>query len=249
MLWIPALLANIALTAALYLYARRWRSRDFAGSLVSTYIWGAVMIIPIMVFQTAAFSYISEDQMSLPLLLISAFGCTALVETILKFLALYADTRRTRLYRLRFDAVLITVFLFCGFQLAELLFLIINPINREGVWLRYLTGLPLQVCTGALMGCFYGRTKTFCVPYVFNNTCAILLPFLAHGIWETAILACLNGNAFGPPLLIVCSAAALGLTGWLFVREALRVRGLTLRAEAEEAERIRRREEEEANHE
>lgn len=246
MFLLPAV-ANIVFFALLYCYTRRWRGRDFAGSLLSTYIWGVVIIIPTMIFQTAAFSYISGENLSLWVLLLAAFGCTALVETVMKFLALYADTRRVRLYRRRFDAVLISVFLFGGYQMAELCLLAVNPINREGLWLRFLTGLPLQFCVGALMGCFYGRTKTYCVPYKFNNACAIVLPFLLHGLLETGITATLNGNAFGPVLTAISFAAALGITGWLFIREALRVKADTLAAEAAEAERIRRREEEKEN--
>ena len=243
MFLLPAVI-NIALFAVLYFNARRWRGNNFAGSLVSTYIWGAVIIIPTMVFETAAFSYISGEDLSLWVLLLSAFGCTALVESVMKFLALYADTRRVRLYRRRFDAVLISVFLFGGYQMAELLLLAVNPINRGGLWLRFLTGLPLQFCVGALMGCFYGRTKTYCIPYKFNNACAIVLPFLLHGILETGITATLNGNAFGPVLTAVGFAATVGITVWLFVKEARRVKEDTLAAEAAEAERIRRREEE-----
>lgn len=217
MLWLPTLCLELFFFGALYFWLRRRKSREFASSLIATFIWGICVLIPAMIFETAAFNFISEDKLSVWLLLLSAFVCTALIETVFKFIGLYADTHRSRYYRTRADAVIISVFFFGGFALAETVLQAINPLKGFD-WLRYLTVLPLAVCMGALMGCFYGRTKTFDVPYAFNNFCAILLPLLLQGLAETAIGGIIYGYGFGLPLYLGTMLPAVILTAVLLIR-------------------------------
>lgn len=196
--FLPSLLTVVLFACGAFLL-RELRGKEYSNSLLATFVWGMAMVIPVTVFKLVAMAILSPgEEMTVPDI-VSVACLQAAVETVLLFLALYADTHRARLYRRRSDGVLIALFLYGGLALADTLYQAV-ALGDHNTWMIYPL-LPAYLLAGGLMGFFYGRTKDYPVPVVFNNGCAILLPGVWIAAMRFAIVAQINGVSWAGWLL------------------------------------------------
>lgn len=216
-MFLTALAVMLAALSLFYFALGRTRTLDMRRSCIGIFVWGIIMIIPVMIFEMAVMYYFYKYTLSIWLMIAAALLCTALPEEALMMMCLYANTRRTSYYRTRRDAVIFAVFLFAGLSFAETVFVAISPVKGMP-WLRYLTSLPIQATVGALAGWFYGRSKIYPDLYRVHNAMAVIIPALVHAVFEFSILAAIYNKAWGLPLLAATLIPAFGLCLFFIIR-------------------------------
>ena len=126
---------------------------------------------------------------SLEYALTTAFCMAALVEEIVKFIAMKIGSWRYPAFNYRFDGIVYGVSSAVGFAIYEN----INYVAIYGLQtaiIRAFTAIPLHAFCGVFMGVFYSYSKKSSIlgkkgASVAFTVLSLLVPMLIHGIYDT----------------------------------------------------------------
>lgn len=119
----------------------------------------------------------------------TAFFGAAIPEEVAKFIMLWLFLRNNKHFDERFDCIFYAVCVSMGFAAVEnvaYLFINYNSWLSVGV-VRALYAVPGHFCYGVLMGYYYSLSRFPKPGFESNRAPALLLPILAHGIYDALL--------------------------------------------------------------
>ena len=181
---IPGLLIII------YVYGKDKVEKEPIGLIIRLIVFGAISCIAAGYIESFEDSLLPEyPQGSLEYALQTSFLEAALVEEIVKFLALRLGAWNHRSFNYRFDGVVYGVSAAVGFAIYENIMYVATYGFQTAV-VRAFTAVPLHAFCGVFMGVFFayakkasilgrGGTKNFFI------LLSLLVPMIIHGIYDT----------------------------------------------------------------
>ena len=150
---------------------------------------------------------------SLEYALTTAFCMAALVEEIVKFIAMKAGSWTYPGFNYRFDGIVYGVSSAVGFAVYEN----INYVAMYGLQtaiLRAFTAIPLHAFCGVFMGVFYSYSKKASIlgqrgAQAGFTLLALIVPMLIHGIYDTLAFLGNNGTLYLLIFVVILYTAAI----------------------------------------
>jgi RsiW-degrading membrane proteinase PrsW (M82 family) len=181
---IPGLLIII------YVYKKDKVEKEPIGLIIKLIIFGAVSCIAAGILESIEASFLPEyPKGSLGYALINAFAMAALVEEIVKYLALRIGSWKYSGFNYRFDGIVYGVSAAVGFALYEnVAYVAMYGLSTAIV--RAFTAVPLHSFCGVFMGIFYSYEKKASIlgqgseSFKFRIL-ALIVPMLIHGVYDT----------------------------------------------------------------
>lgn len=179
-----------AVVMGLYIW-KRDHGRNPLSLLMKNVLWGVVICMFVngleMVAGTLQMDVTAQPDSFSALLLKSFFG-NALPEEIVKLMALWLVLTANPYYEEHHDSIVYAASIALGFAFADNLFFIFNNFGLLSQWIptavaRMLLAFPAHYFFAILMGYYYRVCQSknhTSLDFVF----VLLLPFLAHGIYD-----------------------------------------------------------------
>ena len=157
------------------------------GVLVRTFVYGVVIVIPILIAESIVQVSLSDVGGPATQALITSFLVAGLCEESFKFLVLHQYCAKQSAFDEPMDAVVYGVVASLGFATLENV-LYVSQGGLSAAVMRAITAVPAHACFGALMGYFYARAH-------FDNGqksgygAALAIPVLVHGLYDALLAA------------------------------------------------------------
>ena len=147
--------------------------------LISTFILGCVLIIPMIILETLT-------QMIFTNVFFFSLLGIALVEEGVKYIALLKYNLPKKDFNEPYDGIIYSLFLTMGFALVEnISYVVGNEETGFSVAIaRMFTAIPMHATCGIVMGYYLGLSKMKTSDKSTNLTLSILLPVLIHGLYN-----------------------------------------------------------------
>lgn len=184
-----------AILPAILLLLYIWKKdpqKEPTSQLIKAVSWGVAICIPVAILESGIDAYLfgTEDASSIMDTTVKAFLVAALPEEAFKLLALWLILRKNPYYDEHFDGIVYAVCVGLGFAAIENIFYVFGEgEDWMGVAVtRALLAVPGHYAFAILMGYYYSL-------YHFVNhspkvaVCILLVPVLAHGIYDALALS------------------------------------------------------------
>jgi RsiW-degrading membrane proteinase PrsW (M82 family) len=178
------------------------------GKLVKAFQFGVMICIPVSFVETVIESVLfgGEEPTTLFGTTVMAFFVAAIPEETAKLIALWLVLRKNPYFDEHFDGIVYAVCVSLGFAAIENVFYIVGEESWMSVaFSRALLSVPGHYAFGVLMGYYYSMYH-FVNRSSNNAVCILLMPVLAHGIYDALAM---SGMA-DPMVGAVCLASAEG---------------------------------------
>ena len=184
-----------ALLPAFLLFLYIWKKdprKEPTSWLVKAFLWGVVICIPVALLElmVGAILFGEEDPSSLIGITTQAFLGAALPEEAAKLLVLWLLLRKNPYFDEHFDGIVYAVCVGLGFAAIENIFYV---FGAEEEWIsvaigRSLLAVPGHYAFAVLMGYFYS-VYHFVDHSSKNAACILLVPIIAHGIYDALAMS------------------------------------------------------------
>lgn len=156
------------------------------GFLIRTFIFGALLVLPIMFIQ---YAFAKEGVTNI---FLESFLVIALTEEFFKwFIFVYVVYHHTE-FDAHYDGIVYAVSISLGFATVEnILFLFVNGI--EYAFTRAIFPVSSHALFGVIMGYHFGKAKMYKKNQKLQLFLALFLPFLLHGIYNSILKTVSNG--------------------------------------------------------
>ena len=178
-----------ALLPAILLFLYIWvidPQKEPASQLLKAVLLGVAICIPVAFFEQyiTAVLFCGAEATSLFGTTLNAFAVAALPEESFKLLALWLVLRKNPYFDEHFDGIVYAVCIGLGFAAIENIFYIASSEDWVSVAIgRALLAVPGHYAFAVLMGYYYSLYY-FVDPSRKNAVCILLVPVLAHGIYD-----------------------------------------------------------------
>ena len=162
-----------------FLYRNDLYEKEPHKLLISTFILGCVLIIPMIILETLT-------QMIFTNVFFFSLLGIALVEEGVKYIALLKYNLPKKDFNEPYDGIIYSLFLTMGFALVEnISYVVGNEETGFSVAIaRMFTAIPMHATCGIVMGYYLGLSKMKTSDKSTNLTLSILLPVLIHGLYN-----------------------------------------------------------------
>lgn len=142
-----------------------------------------------------------------------AFIGVALVEEFSKYIMMRIATYKNKEFNCEFDGIVYAVTVSMGFALFENILYVMDGGLLTAL-LRAITAIPGHACDGILMGIFYGYAKGSQLKgdskkEKIYHILAVLVPMIAHGIYDYILFIGVSGLFLGILRLVVFGIYAI----------------------------------------
>jgi len=176
-----------------YIYKNDRADSEPKPLLRSLFLLGAVSCLPASLIE-GLLDPIAADIFgvnSLGYILVDYFLVVAVAEEGCKYFFLRLRTWKNPNFDYRFDGIVYAVMVGLGFATLENIMYVFTYGFGNGV-VRALLSVPGHAGWAVIMGYYYGRMKMFDTvgdhaQYQRNQVCALLVPILCHGIYDTLV--------------------------------------------------------------
>lgn len=197
----PITILTAALLPPVLLGMYIWRKdpkKEPASQLMRAAVWGIAISIPVAsieyIIQTWLFGSVGGSPTTLWGTTVQAFCVAALPEEAAKLFALWIILRKNPYFDEHFDGIVYAVFVSLGFAAVENVAYVLGNADWMSVAIsRALLSVPGHYAFAVLMGYYYSvyhfidHSKHYAV-------CVLLVPVLAHGVYDAIAL----GSAVDP---------------------------------------------------
>ncbi len=187
-----------------YVYRKDKVEKEPLGLVIGTIIMGALACLVAGTLEQIEQGFLPVyPQGTVQYAVTTAFAVAALVEEIVKFVAMRFFTWKYQGYNYRFDGIVYGVAAAVGFAIFENVMYVAQYGFQTGI-VRAFTAVPLHASCGVFMGVFYAYSKKASLlgksplPYTLL---ALIVPILLHGVYDT--LAFLGQRGTFPLLILV----------------------------------------------
>lgn len=161
------------------------------GEIVRALFYGVISLFLSLIISTPLLllGVFAEQPTTILGALSTAFFGAAIPEEVAKFVMLWLFLRNNKHFDERFDCIFYAVCVSMGFAAVEnvaYLFINYNSWLSVGV-VRALYAVPGHFCYGVLMGYYYSLSRFPKPGFESNRAPALLLPILAHGIYNALL--------------------------------------------------------------
>jgi len=175
-----------------YIYFRDKYEKEPIRILVSGFIAGALITIPIIFIEQFLSNYwqtkYSDVVPSLGSAAYSAFIVAAFTEEIFKYVALFFLIWRNKHFNEPFDGIVYATFISLGFAAVEnLLYVLGNGLPTALI--RAFTAVPAHTIFGISMGYYFALAKFYPQNQTSNILKAIIVPIILHGIYDFLLMS------------------------------------------------------------
>jgi len=187
------IMLTVALLPAILLWLYIWKKDpqpEPTSWLVKAVVWGMAICVPVAVIETLIENAVfGEEPTTLIGTTIQAFIVAALPEEGFKLLVLWLVLRKNPFFDEHFDGIVYAVCVGLGFAAIEN---IAYVVSEEENWLgvaisRALLAVPGHYAFGVLMGYYYS-VYHFVDRSPRTAACVLLVPVLAHGVYDAIAL-------------------------------------------------------------
>ena len=201
------ILLIIALLPAVLLWIYIWKQDpqpEPTSWLVKAALYGVAIIIPVFIIEMFLFQvFLGEGPSTLFGTTVEAFLVAALPEESFKLLALWLVLRRNPYFDEHFDGIVYAVCIGLGFAAIENIGYVLNDDDGLQVAIcRALFAIPGHYAFAVIMGYYYSLYH-FVDHSPRTAACVLLLPIIAHGIYDTIALGGVANPYFGSVSTIV----------------------------------------------
>jgi len=169
----------------IYIYKKDKREKEPLGLLLICLLGGLLSCIPAIIFE-AIFS--SDTHYSYLDLMLECIFVIGLAEEGSKFLFLSMFTWKNNNFDYYFDGIVYSVYVSLGFAIPENILYVFQHGAAVGIF-RAFSAVPGHMAFAVIMGYFYSKMKAAKITgkgSVFGNfVCAILVPAVVHGLYDT----------------------------------------------------------------
>lgn len=161
------------------------------GEIVRALFYGVISLFLSLIISTPLLLlgvFVEQPTTMLGALSTAFFGA-AIPEEVAKFVMLWLFLRNNKYFDERFDCIFYAVCVSMGFAAVEnvaYLFINYNSWLSVGI-VRALYAVPGHFCFGVLMGYYYSLSRFPKPGFESNRAPALLLPILAHGIYDALL--------------------------------------------------------------
>lgn len=176
-----------------YIYRKDRLAPEPAGQLAKAFLFGvaSVFVSFTMSLPFAAIGLYSETDASLLGSIRTAFFGAAIPEEVAKFAMLWLLLRRNKYFDEWMDGIVYAVCVSLGFAAFEnVMYLLQYSSEFISVGIgRGLFAVPGHFCFGILMGYYFSLVKFYPHDIESNKLMVLAAPILAHGIYDSALMA------------------------------------------------------------
>ena len=204
---IPFAAALLPAMVLLFYIWKKDKQKEPTSWLVKAVLWGAAICIPVAIVEmgisTALFGAGGKPTSFLGTT-VMAFFVAALPEEAFKLLVLWKVLRKNPYFDEHFDGIVYAVCVGLGFAAIENVFYVVSEEeNWVGVAVaRAFLAVPGHYAFGVLMGYYYS-VYHFVDHSPRTAACVLLVPVLAHGVYDTLALSGLVDTAIGSIAFII----------------------------------------------
>lgn len=188
----------------LYVYRKDRVEKEPAPLLIKLVLFGIISCIAAGYLEQLESQFLpAYPQGSLQYALQTSFCMAALVEEIVKFLAMRCASWNNKAFNYRFDGVVYGLTAAVGFAIYENI-MYVAMYGMQTAIVRAFTAIPLHAFCGAFMGAIYSYSKKASImgnggASVMYTILALLVPMAIHGTYDTFAFLGQQGTV---PLLI-----------------------------------------------
>lgn len=187
------LILAVALLPALLLFLYIWKKdpqKEPTSQLLKAVVWGAAICIPVAIAELFIMNMLFEDGPSTLLgTTAEAFFVAALPEETFKLLALWLVLRKNPYFDEHFDGIVYAVCVGLGFAAIENITYLFGYDEWVGVAIgRSLLAVPGHYAFAIIMGYYYSIYH-FVDDSPKVAACVLLVPVLAHGIYDALAMS------------------------------------------------------------
>lgn len=181
---IPGLLIII------YVYKKDKVEKEPVGLIIKIILLGVLSCFAAAYLEMFESQFLPQyPQGSLEYALTTSFCMAALVEEIVKFLAMKIGSWRYPGFNYRFDGIVYGVSAAVGFAVYENI-MYVSLYGFQTAVVRAFTAVPLHAFCGAFMGVFYAHSKQQAIlgnrsGCIRNTILSLVVPMMIHGIYDT----------------------------------------------------------------
>lgn len=174
-----------------YINKKDSASPEPKGEIVRALFYGVISLFLSLIISTPLllFCVFTEQPTTILGALSTAFFGAAIPEEVAKFVMLWLFLRNNKYFDERFDCIFYAVCVSMGFAAVEnvaYLFINYNSWLSVGI-VRALYAVPGHFCYGVLMGYYYSLSRFPQAGFESKRALALLLPILAHGIYNSLL--------------------------------------------------------------
>lgn len=196
MLFALALIPVVILLVIIYFCDRK--EKEPLGLLTGLFFAGAGSIIPVIIVEVVGqliLNFIVPKDTVINAIILATM-IVAPAEELGKFAALRLITWKNKNFDYSYDAIVYAVFVSLGFAAFENIEYVLMDGVKTAI-LRMFTAVPGHACYAVAMGFFYSRAKKAQLTndkskYTLNMALSIIVPIVAHGIYDAIIMAAQN---------------------------------------------------------
>lgn len=189
------LILTAALLPAILLWLYIWKKdpqSEPTSWLVKAAVWGVAICIPVSVIEMGIESMLfgaGGNPTTLAGTTVMAFLVAAVPEEAFKLLALWIVLRKNPFFDEHFDGIVYAVCIGLGFAAIENVFYLFNEEEWMSVAItRALLAVPGHYAFAILMGYYYSIYH-FVAHSPKVATCILLVPVVAHGVYDTLAMS------------------------------------------------------------
>lgn len=203
------IILTAALIPAILLWIYIWKKdnqKEPTSWLVKAVLWGIAIVLPVLIVESGLQAMLfGEDGKPSNLIgsTVDAFFVAALPEEGFKLIALWMVLRKNPYFDEHFDGIVYAVSIGLGFAAVEnILYLFGEEDWMHTALLRALLAVPSHYAFAILMGYYYS-VYHFVDHSPRTAACVLLVPVLAHGVYDTLALSGLVDAAIGSIAFII----------------------------------------------
>ena len=189
-----AIIITAAVLPAILLFLYVWRKdqkKEPAWQLIKAVLWGAAICVPVAYAEVLInmFLFGSGTPSTLIGTTAEAFLIAALPEETFKLLALWIVLRRNPYFDEHFDGIVYAVCVGLGFAAVENIGYVVGSDNwATTAIVRALLAVPGHYAFAVMMGYYYS-VYHFVRRSTKNAVCILLVPVMAHGVYDALALS------------------------------------------------------------
>ena len=204
------LIAAVAILPALVLWIYIWRKDarpEPFRQLAKATFWGVLIAVPAVFVETVVgIILFGEEGASANWMdnVVNAFCVAAIPEEVLKLMALWMVVRKNPYFDEHFDGIVYAVCVSLGFAgIENVCYLFSNMENWLSIGImRALLSVPGHYAFAVFMGYYFARYY-FVERSAWNAIRILLVPVLAHGVYDAIVMTMAMNEYLVYPLLVV----------------------------------------------
>jgi RsiW-degrading membrane proteinase PrsW (M82 family)/ribosomal protein S18 acetylase RimI-like enzyme len=209
------------LAICLYIFYRDKYNREPAFTLLMSFVWGLLTVLPAIVLELAADTLATETVTGI---IISSFFFVALVEEFCKFLPLryYALSRKS--FDEPLDGIVHSVMIGMGFATLENIgYVLTAPNGLQVGMMRMFTSVPGHATFAVIMGYYAGKAKFDFARRKALLLKGVLLATFFHGAYDSCLFLTKVLPETLSGLLLILGALASLITAWVLSLRLIRL--------------------------